>query len=65
MKKHQNLPDAVVDYLLWYHLGTDSCSKNLVSVFKQHFKTQVNKQNMSLLVQAHINRNEIKVNFLD
>eukprot|EP00088_Acartia_fossae_P041925 TRINITY_DN43890_c0_g1_i1.p1 TRINITY_DN43890_c0_g1~~TRINITY_DN43890_c0_g1_i1.p1 ORF type:complete len:184 (-),score=13.26 TRINITY_DN43890_c0_g1_i1:215-766(-) len=64
IKKHERVTDGITDYLLWYHLGeSKSLSKmeNLVSVYKQHFQTQVNSTNLSLLLQAYLDRTEIKL----
>jgi len=64
IKKYDKITDGIIEYLLWYHLG-DSKSlnkvENLVSVYKQHFQTQINCNNLSQLIQSYLNRSEIKL----
>jgi len=67
LKKTSQLPENVVEYLLWYHLGQigggnrgiDSVS--VASIYKQHFLTQVNPQNLCQLLQAYVTRSDIKL----
>lgn len=61
LKNNLTMPDNVIEHLLWYHLGPDSCSKNLISIFKHYFKTQINKQNISQLLRSFASRTEIKL----
>jgi len=61
LKNNLTMPDNVIEHLLWYHLGPESCSKNLISIFKHYFKTQVNKQNISQLLKSFASRTEIKL----
>ena len=55
------LPDGVVDYLLWYHLGRgDSLdSMSLASIYKQHFAREVNPRNLLPLLQAYLHRTDL------
>lgn len=64
IKKHEKITDGIIDYLLWYHLGESRCLnkvENLVSVYKQHFQTQINSSNLSQLIQTYLERSEIKL----
>jgi len=61
IEKHNNIPEAIIDHLLWYHLGPESTARNLESILKHHFKTQIDKHNLTLLLQAYYNRSEIKL----
>jgi len=66
LKKSLKFPESVSEYLVWYHLGTlggDRCidSMSLASIYRQHFGTQVNQNNLSLLIQAYVTRTEVKL----
>lgn len=66
LRKSPVVPESVVEYLVWYHLGSlggdrsiDSVS--LASILKQHFIAEVNPVNLALLIQAYVTRTDIKL----
>ncbi|XP_059088121.1 protein NDRG3-like isoform X2 [Tigriopus californicus] len=62
-----SLPDSVIEYLLWYHLGkSDSDSRSLdtvslASIFKRHFSCDVNSRNLCLLLQSYMQRTDLNL----
>lgn len=69
LKKVRHVPDSVVEYLIWHHLGSlgslgSPTSRgldvvSLASIYRQYFATQVNPCNLSLLEQTYANRTDL------
>jgi len=61
------LPETVVDYLIWYHLGRPDSegrtieAATIASVYKQYFNShsETNAKNLSLLIQSYMQRTDL------
>lgn len=62
------LPESVVDYLMWYHLGRPDAdgrpleAVSIASIYKQHFSSTsdvVSPRNLALLLQTYMARNDL------
>ncbi|XP_071749869.1 protein NDRG3 isoform X3 [Lepeophtheirus salmonis] len=67
LKKHQhcsNIPDSVIEYLVWYYMGRSGRSldaTSLSSIYKQHFLAEVNPRNLWLLMQTYMQRKDLNL----
>ena len=59
VRRTNTLSESVLEFLLWHHLGKET---GLAPVYRQHFVSQVNPANLSLLLQSYGNRREIHLN---
>ena len=59
VRRSNTLSESVLEFLLWHHLGKET---GLAPVYRQHFVSQVNPANLSLLLQSYGNRREIHLN---
>ena len=64
LKKCKTLDDSVVEYLIWYHLGSLSRDRgldvvSLASIYKQYFKTEVQPASLLQLIQSYANRSDL------
>ena len=60
------LPDSVLEFLLWHHLGNTSKERGgredwLVPLYRQYFASEVNPANLSLLLQSYASRRDISL----
>jgi len=67
LKKAKKLPDTVVDYLLWHHLGSIVKEKGRghicpAAMFRQYFQAEVNPCNLAPILQSYVNRSDLKIN---
>eukprot|EP00096_Caligus_rogercresseyi_P014837 TRINITY_DN7318_c0_g1_i1.p1 TRINITY_DN7318_c0_g1~~TRINITY_DN7318_c0_g1_i1.p1 ORF type:complete len:464 (-),score=95.73 TRINITY_DN7318_c0_g1_i1:645-2036(-) len=67
LKKHQNssnIPESVIEYLVWYYMGRSGRSldaTSLASIYKQHFLAEVNPRNLWLLMQTYMQRKDLNL----
>ena len=59
LRRTNTLPDSVLEFLLWHHLGTAGKETGLAAVYRQYFASQVNPNNLALLLQSYASRREI------
>ena len=64
LKKSITLDDSVVEYLIWYHLGSLGGDRgldvvSLASIYRQYFKTEVQAANLAQLIQSYMNRTDL------
>jgi len=63
LKKSKTLPESVVEYLIWYHLGSltgrglDTLS--LASIYRQHFTSQLSPSNLAGLIHSYVTRTDL------
>jgi hypothetical protein len=68
---NQPLPESVVDYLIWYHLGRPDAEGrgldaiSVASIYKQYFITGGNEgpngKNLALLMQTFVQRSDLNL----
>ena len=66
MRRTNSLPDSVLEFLLWHHLGNTSKERGgkedcLVPLYRHYFASEVNPANLSLLLQSYASRREISL----
>ena len=66
IKKGRRLPDSVVDYLVWHHLGNigkDRGSEvvSIAAMYRQYFRTEVNPGNLARLLQSYVTRSNLNM----
>ena len=66
IKKGRRLPDSVVDYLVWHHLGSIGKEKGSghvcpAAMYRQYFQTEVNPANLAHLLQSYVNRSDLNI----
>jgi len=64
LKKSKTLDDSVVDYLIWYHLGSLGRDRGLdvvsiASIYRQYFQTEVQPANLAQLINSYVNRTDL------
>ena len=66
LRRTNSLPDSVLEFLLWHHLGSSSKPRDgredcLVPLYRQYFASEVNPANLSLLLQSYASRRDISL----
>ena len=66
LKKAKRLPDSVVNYLVWHHLGSTvkargSYGINLAAMYRQYFRTEVNPSNFARLLESYVTRSDLSI----
>ncbi|CAJ0573027.1 unnamed protein product, partial [Mesorhabditis spiculigera] len=59
--KNYGMTSFVADYLMWHHFGRriDECSSDIVRQYRVYFQHLPNPTNLSMLIDAYINRTPI------
>jgi len=66
LKKANRLPDSVVEYLVWYHMGSIPKDKGRghvspVVMFRQYFQNEVKPSNLAAIMQSYVRRSDLKI----
>jgi len=66
LKKSAAIDDSVLEYLIWYHLGSLGGDRgldvvSLASIYRQYFKTEVLPANLAQLTQSYMNRTDLSL----
>ena len=66
LRRTKTLPDSVLEFLLWHHLGPSSRQRGgredcLAPLYRQYFASEVNPANLSLLLQSWASRRDISL----
>lgn len=52
----------LVSYLLWHHFGRPhDCNQDLVTVYRENFRSTINFTNLSHLINSYINRTDLDI----
>jgi len=66
IKKARRLPDCVVDYLVWHHMGSIGKERgpevvSLAAMYRQYFRTEVKPGNLAKLLQSYTSRSDLNI----
>ena len=60
LRRSDTLPDSVLDFLIWHHLGKDRPGATPHAlVYRQHMAKELNPSNLFLLIQSYVNRKDL------
>lgn len=66
LKRAKRLPDSVVEYLVWHHLGSIGKEKGRghicpAAMYRQYFQTEVNPCNLAMILQSYVKRSDLNL----
>ena len=62
LKKSTTIPESVLDYLIWHHLGNNAKDNvGLTALYRNHFLNELIPSNLYLLIQSFANRKELNI----